>query len=368
MLSLIAITSSNYLESIKGDIDEKINGIDKHTWLNELVSITTTWGDYSNVLDHYQLTFMPELRLKLYLELLHQTNITPDSLGQILRATTELTKMFMTAESLSKTLTAFEQKLDSSIETPMTNINRLHANFGENPIDLFKDIFHRIATHTSTKPKDIILESFERLIQAGGSSDTLVNASTHLANDSTLDVKNRLFAARELLKIDPAKPETITAYNQIMETSNNSSLEEEEKISHLIEIGVALHKAGVVQESMQVLSKSLADLIKGINAKKRFSFINTYDVIAATEILFNAGKIQNKETAIGLIKWAVFHPYSGAFLQESMILGAEVAERIGDLTASHEYLDRLDFFEEREAFKDRITILKAKLATTQSSQ
>ena len=51
-----------------------------------------------------------------------------------------------------------------------------------------------------------------------------------------------------------------------------------------------------------------------------------------------------------------------------MIFGAEVAERMGDLTASHQCLCHLDSFEAREAFKDRVTTLKAKLATAKSTQ
>lgn len=102
-----AIIFPEKLESSKAPTYHESKGIAEPTKLNELVDGTICWGWYRNVLSHYDLTFTPELRLKLYLELLHQTNITPDSLGHILRTTTELTKMFMSEP---------KQTLDETVE------------------------------------------------------------------------------------------------------------------------------------------------------------------------------------------------------------------------------------------------------------
>jgi cytochrome c556 len=50
-----------------------------------------------------------------------------------------------------------------------------------------------------------------------------------------------------------------------------------------------------------------------------------------------------------------------------MIYGAETAERMGDFTASREFLNHLQSFEaEAEKFKDRVTALEAKLAAAQA--
>ena len=421
--TLLAIKFPTFLESNEDPSYHKTEGIKKPTWLNELVDGTICWGGYCNVLSHYELTFTPELRLKLYLELLHQTNITPDSLGHILRTTTELTKMFMTEpqaalvkdaenfkalkvnsipsesaryhypelqypslagihtgtatqdeilrsltwsyEILSNTLADFEQSLDNSMTTAVTSMNRILACFGTNAVDLFREIFERIATHSSTQPKDKF-QSAARLVQAGGSSDTIVNVYTQLANDSTIDYRDRLFAAKILLETG-SKETAITAYTQIKDTLENTAApikDKDIKFSRLIDVGIGLHRAGATELALGLLAdqfKCVSDNIETLLT------INTSNVITMVEILFNAGKFQDKDNAIPLIRWAVCHPMTCAFLPEVIILGAETAERMGDFTASREFLDHLQQVEEREEFKNRVDALNAKLSTAAAS-
>jgi hypothetical protein len=93
---LNAVIFPDSLEKTPAPGYHESEGITNPTILNELVDGSMCWGLYENVLKQYELTFTPLLRLRLYLELLQQTNITPDSLGHILRTTVELTRMFMT--------------------------------------------------------------------------------------------------------------------------------------------------------------------------------------------------------------------------------------------------------------------------------
>ncbi|MDP3641479.1 MAG: hypothetical protein Q8R43_03505, partial [Alphaproteobacteria bacterium] len=267
-------------------------------------------------------------------------------------------------EILSNTLADFEQSLDKSITTAVTSMNRILASFGTNAVDLFREIFERIATHSSTQPKDKF-QSADRLVQAGGSSDTVVNVYTQLANDSTIDYRDRLFAAKILLETG-SKETAITAYTQIKDTIENTAApikDKDIKFSRLIDVGIGLHRAatelalGLLADQFKCLSDNIETLLT----------INTSNVITMVEILFNAGKFQDKDNAIPLIRWAVYHPMTGAFLDEAIILGAETAERMGDFTASREFLDHLQQFEEREKFKNRVDALNAKLSTAAAS-
>ncbi len=176
------------------------------TMLTEIVDGTLCSGHYTNVLTNYDATFRPLLRLKIYLELLQQTNISSDNLGYVLQATTELAKMFMTAPStafvdtatklkesliasspstaeepyfytnfrypslvkirtqtatpeatlqaltwaskeLSRTLSQFESVLDTSVTEPNKTIDQILLSFEPDVLTLFRDVFEGIATH-----------------------------------------------------------------------------------------------------------------------------------------------------------------------------------------------------------------------------
>ena len=86
--------------------------------LPSLIDDTLRWGHYRNVVTHFHLTFRPDVRLRIYLELVHRTNITPDSLGHLLSATTDLAKMFMIEPSATFVNTVLEFKKDKVDRLP----------------------------------------------------------------------------------------------------------------------------------------------------------------------------------------------------------------------------------------------------------
>jgi hypothetical protein len=205
--ALFAIIFEDYLE--QKQVDLQLEGIAKPTLLNALIVRTLDWGDYRNVLSHYELTFTPILRLKLYLELLHQTNITSDSLGQILRAVTGLFEMFRTdpnvkfvesvlgskegivnslpsesnpssysrlrypslkdihtaatkqeeiieslswaEKNLSYKFARFEPDLEQSFKTTQELTDRILTSFGPDALTLFREIFERLTTHSPSQ-------------------------------------------------------------------------------------------------------------------------------------------------------------------------------------------------------------------------
>lgn len=55
--------------------------------------------------------------------------------------------------------------------------------------------------------------------------------------------------------------------------------------------------------------------------------------------------------------------FTGAFLHEAIINGAETAERMGDFAASRDFLKRLDYIGSLDKFKDRVEALEAKLTS-----
>jgi hypothetical protein len=128
----LAITSNNDLESAKAGGYHESEGIKNPTFLNEFVDFTLLCGQHENALEHFHLTFTPLMCLQIYLELLHQTNITPDSLGHVLRATSQLIDM----------------KRESSADSQHKEF------FTAEVLDLFPAILKRIATHPQTRGSD----------------------------------------------------------------------------------------------------------------------------------------------------------------------------------------------------------------------
>lgn len=396
------------------------------TFLNELVEASICWGYYTNVQEHFHLTFTPLVRLKIYLELIHQTNITPDSLKQILNITSKLAQSFMTdpnaaltetppkstevmtkqigptesgsyeyysptgldtysgatypypslknahrenatpeetiqslswvSKRRSETLADFEAGLDNAFQSKNEMIARILSSFGPDALNLFQEIFQRIAVHPQTKPEDK-LNAEELLIQAGGDSALLINSRFAVATDSAVDIQDRLIAAKKLLQTTGASEKAVQAYNHIIESLTTDPAENNDAIhSILIEAGVGLHTAGATDPGLKILSQQFRWLIPKIQ-QKQYVTVNTSSMITATEILFNAGKFKNKETAINLISWAV---YKG-FLVEAILAGAETAERIGDVAASQKFLNYFKTFKKSEGFEDRLNVLQAKL-------
>lgn len=367
---LLAILFPDFLEKTPPLGGHETQGVAKPTLLNEVVDGSLCWGDYRNDFAHHSLTLYPAVRLKFYLELLYQTNVTPDSLGHVLRATTELLKMFMTEPNAALVDGAdlfkeakvsyihddnkhgfkrFEtislegihtQTTPEQILQPLTHvsknlsrmlldesvINRTFTSFEPDALTQFRDIFERIATHQNTKAED-----------------TLKTADT-------------------LLTITVAD-EAIDAYRKIAKTINTIPFKEDKKCTYLLRIGLGLHKAGVVDESMDILLAQINWLVDQLNSKK-YLLVNTDHVISATEILLNTGKFE-RDTAFNLIHWAVYNTSTGAFLHEAIIHGAEVAERLGDKDACRNFLSELESFgkDTTNQFKDRIASLEAKLST-----
>lgn len=60
----------------------------------------------------------------------------------------------------------------------------------------------------------------------------------------------------------------------------------------------------------------------------------------------------------------MYDGFSGAFLHEAIIQGAETAARIGDFTAATNFLNHMKRFKEQlPQFQDRVSDLEAKLAS-----
>lgn len=398
-----------------------LKGVINPTDLNKLIECTVFRRYFDNVVEHFHLTFSPAVRLKLYLELLHQTNITPDSLGHVLRVTTELATVFMTApievcvqavssskndllnrissesmshlyyqfeylslkgihsktltqaqtlryldtidSELSHKLTGMDSEIDRSFSSTNETIDRILTSFGSEALPLFQEIFHLIATHPKTKPSDKTTAA-EQLGYAGGSFDLITNAQFAIATDHNIDINARLNAASIFQKTcgEPAK--AIAAYTQIAETVNSTTNQEDDrsKFSYLLQAGLGLHKAGAMDQAIEVLTPQLGWLLPKIQSQQ-FMKINTSNVISATEILFNADKFKDRKSAINVIAWAVYDRFSGASLHEAIIQGAETAARMGDATSSKKFLEYFKNFEQYTKFQDRISALEAKLAS-----
>lgn len=427
---LRSISSQDFLE--KTESFRPFPSIENSTMLTDIIDGTLCWGHYRNVLTHYNLTFRPDVRLKIYLELLHQTNISPNNLGYILEATTKLAQMFMLEPNAElakivlefkekadlhfplkhpylgnrysrnttpeKALTSFENYLDTTFVATNTTIDRILTSFGPDILELMKKIFQHIATHPSIKTDDK-LKAANLLMLAGGTSDLFIKAHYDLANDTSRSAKDRLQSIRKLLKlnaitesilsakaiaadtkieiqsrldsadelsnIDSAKNNAINAYRQIIETLKNMPTEENNNKNHyLFEIGLKLHKAGSVVEGINILYPLFLDLFNKAQNDDQGVIFSPSNTIAAIEIFYNRGIFGNKDSAINFISWVVYHGLTSAGDQEAMILGAELAERMGDLTASSNYLHYTESYrnEAGEKFKDRIAALKAKIA------
>jgi hypothetical protein len=85
------------------------------------------------------------------------------------------------------------------------------------------------------------------------------------------------------------------------------------------------------------------------------------------EILFNAERIQDKDTVIELIRWTVHSPITIGLFPEAIILGAETAERMKDFAASLEFLSCLKNYGLEDEFKDRVIKLEATLSQKSTS-
>jgi hypothetical protein len=220
---------------------------------------------------------------------------------------------------------------------------------------------HFCLANDTSRPVQDRLQSIRKLIELCATTEAITVADA-MATDATLDIQDRVNALGILSKIEGANQKAISGYEKIMETLNNSpSIKGYEKLSYLFEIGIGLHTAGSVDKGLTILLNSFKALTRGIDARDLIS-ISTISAVAATEISFNAGILGDRATAIALLRWAVYTPLSGAFLQEAIILGAEVAERMRELTLSREFLEHFKKFgKEVERFKDRAEALEAKL-------
>lgn len=174
--------------------------------LSELIDATLTWGQLEELCSNFYLTFDPLLRLKIYLELSHQSNITSDNLGYVLDTSEKLGKALIerarkeidwavegfkrefadalspehsrqynpsklgypgdrgrsfkepvrtiTIESASKALSEGEVFLDESFAAVSATTDRILANSGSTALNLLKEIFEYIANHERTSPKN----------------------------------------------------------------------------------------------------------------------------------------------------------------------------------------------------------------------
>lgn len=398
-----------------------ITDVENPTDLNKCIDGTLCWGHYRHVVEPYDLTFTPALRLKLYIELLHQTNINADSLGHVLRATNELAKMFiaepreafitrasdnkesiinglplesmphlynvfaypslkgihsqtLTQEQtlrsletidteLSSTFSLMESEIEKSFESTKKTIDRILTSFGSDGLYLFQDVFLQIATHPKTKPSDR-KKAIELLVQAGEPSDLLTYAQIGIATDHTRCINDRLNAAKILSKTPNTTNTAIVLYKQIIETVTSvSNLEDEsKKFSYLLEAGLGLHRAGALDQGIEILAAQLGWLLPKIDSMQ-FIMDNASNVISAAEILFNSGKLTDRSTVIKVIDWAVKNDYSEFFFTEATLIGAETAERLGDRAAATGFFKMLRPSQKNDPkFQDRVSALEAKLS------
>ncbi|KIM06952.1 MAG: hypothetical protein KU29_07975, partial [Sulfurovum sp. FS06-10] len=123
-------------------------------------------------------------------------------------------------------------------------------------------------------------------------------------------------------------------------------------------------KAAPTESTLGTLGDQFKQLITN---KESINYINTSNLITMAEILFNAERIQDKDTVIELIRWTVHSHITIGLFPEAIILGAETAERMKDFAASREFLSCLKNYGLEDEFKDRVIKLEATLSQKSTS-
>jgi hypothetical protein len=189
----------------------------------------------------------------------------------------------------------------------------------------------------------------------------IVGAHTQIAMDPNTDINKRLESARKL-----PQDSSIRAYKAVLASINKSrTLSVGAKISSLIEAEIDLYKVGDSKTALPLLSEHVTWLLDKINSQDtEVSYVNTYVVVTAAEILFNTGNITKDKTLL-LFEWAIKNTNSVSLV--TIIHAAERTERLGFLDACKRYLKYFASFTAKKDLKDRADALHANAFTEKAN-
>jgi hypothetical protein len=201
-------------------------------------------------------------------------------------------------------------------------------------------------------------QSWEDAPTAPTSQENSVRSHTTLAFNPNADIKDRLESAQKLFSA-PKNDIAIKVYKAIIDSINKSRmLSVADKFSYLIKAEIGLHKAGDSKTALPLLSEHIAWLKRCIKTQSsELSYVDTYVVVTATEILFNAEKV-SEEDALLLFDWAVKNTTSAS--SATILHAAETTERLGFLNTCKKYLKYFLRFSTDKDLKDRADALHAR--------
>lgn len=133
----------------------------------------------------------------------------------------------------------------------------------------------------------------------------------------------------------------------------------------MIKAEIGLHKAGDSKTALPLLLEHIAWILEWIKIEAaELRYIDTYIVVIATEILFNAEKV-SEEDALLLFDWAVKTTNSVSLV--TIIHAAETTERLKLLDACKRYLKDFSRFTTKKDLKDRADALHARAFAEESN-